>query len=169
MPDSLDAALAADPAKLADQLASLGDPGLAHIRTLAKVSPAAVVLAALLQRDLDTRLTETLPWVLVRYPDLDWTWLVRHAKLNDLQNRLGFVTGLARQLAAAHSEFAPALDRLSEAEQQLERAPLARDDTLCRDSMPAAERRWLRTNRPAAAMNRNLLTSLSADQLSHAF
>ncbi len=168
MPESLDAALATDPAQLADQLASLGYPGLAHMRAQTKVNPAAVVVAALLQRDLDTRLTEALPWVLVRYPDLDWPWLVRHAKLNDLQNRLGFVTGLARQLAAAHSEFAPALDRLSDAEQQLERARLAREDTLCRESMPAAERRWLTTNRSGAAKHWNLLTSLSPDQLSHA-
>jgi len=168
MPDAVDAEMATDPERLAAELASLGYPGFAHMRTQPRINPATVVLTALLQRELETRLAEALPWILLRYPDLDWPWLVKHAKLNDVQNRLGFVAGLARQLTAAHSEFAPADDRLSVAEQQLERARLAREDTLCRESMPAAERQWLRANRPSAARHWNLLTSLSADQLSYA-
>jgi hypothetical protein len=55
---------------------------------------------------------------------------------------------------------------LSEVAQQLEGARLGKEDTLCRDSMPAAERRWLREHRSPVAKHWNLLTSLSAEQLS---
>src|SRR3989440_12238032 len=69
-----------DAAQLARQLSGLGYPGFAHLRPR-KTNPAAVVLEALLQKDLETRLAEALPWVLLSYPDLDWSWLVRRAKL----------------------------------------------------------------------------------------
>jgi len=58
-----------------------------------------VVLSALASADLDTRLAEALPWVLLEHPDLRWQWLVRAAKVNDLQNKLGFVTNVARRVA----------------------------------------------------------------------
>jgi hypothetical protein len=45
---------------------------------------------------------------------------------------------------------------------------LAREDTLCRESMPMAERRWLRAHRSALAQHWNLLTGLSADPLPYA-
>ena len=53
-------------------------------------------------------------------------------------------------------------------EQQLERARLAREDTLGRESMSTAERRWLETNRSPLARHWNLLTGLTPDQLSYA-
>jgi len=37
-------------------------------------------------------------WVLLKYPDLDWVWLLREAKVDDLQNPLGFLVSVARQL-----------------------------------------------------------------------
>jgi transcriptional regulator with XRE-family HTH domain len=157
----------ADAARLARQLSGLGYPGFAHLRSR-KTNPAAVVFEALLQKDLETRLTEALPWVLLTYPDLDWSWLVRHAKLQDVQNRLGFVVAVAKRLAADRPEFESAFSRLSVVEQQLERARLAREDTLCRESMPVAERRWLKAHRSALARHWNLLTGLNASQLSYA-
>lgn len=157
----------ADAAQLARQLAALGYPGFAHLRPR-KANPAAVLLDALLQSDLETRLAEALPWVLLTFPDLDWAWLVRHAKLHDVQNRLGFVVAIAKGLAADRPEFESAHTQLSSVEQQLERARLVREDTLCRESMPAAERSWLKTHRSALARHWNLLTGLTADQLSYA-
>src|ERR1700675_1132159 len=62
-------------------------------------NPAEVLLGALAQDDLEPRLVEALPWLVLRYSTLDWSWVVREAKVRDLQNRLGFVVGLARQLA----------------------------------------------------------------------
>jgi transcriptional regulator with XRE-family HTH domain len=150
---------AVEPGLLARQLAGLGYPGFAHLRPR-KANPAAVVLAALLQNDLEARLAEALPWVLLTYPDLDWPWLIGQVKLRDAQNRLGFLVAVAKDLAASRPEFQPALEHLVQVEQQLERARLAREDTLCRHSMPAAERRWLQTNRSDLARHWNLLTGL---------
>lgn len=157
----------ADAAQLARQLSGLGYPGFSHLRAR-KANPAAVVLEALLQDDLETRLAEALPWVLLTYPDLDWVWLVRHAKLHDAQNRMGFLVAVAKDLATGRPEFESAFTQLSAIEQQLERARLAREDTLCRESMPAAERRWLQSHRSALARHWNLLTGLTAEQLSYA-
>jgi transcriptional regulator with XRE-family HTH domain len=157
----------ADAAQLARQLSGLGYPAFSHLRPR-KANPAAVVFEALVQDDLESRLAEALPWVLLTYPDLDWVWLVRHAKLHDVQNRLGFLAAVAKDLAAGRPEFESAFTQLSAIEQQLERARLAREDTLCRDSMPAAERRWLQAHRSTLARHWNLLTGLTANQLSYA-
>ncbi len=154
--------------QLAQQLASLGYPGFAHLRTTSEQNPASVVLEALVQPNLEVRLAEALPWVLLTYPDLDWRWLVDHSKLHDVQNRLGFVVTLAKAFAARRAHLQHAEKKLSAAEQQLERARLAREDTLGRESMPKAERRWLSEHRTPEAQHWNLLTSLSADQLRYA-
>jgi transcriptional regulator with XRE-family HTH domain len=157
----------ANPDQLARQFAGLGYPGFAHLRPR-KANPANVILEALLLNDLEVRLAEALPWVLLTYPDLNWPWLVGQAKLQDVQNRLGFLVAVAKDLARTLVEFQPALGPLVAVEQQLERARLAREDTLGRESMPAAERRWLETNRSPLARHWNLLTGLTPDQLSYA-
>ncbi len=51
-------------------------------------NPAEVVLGAVVQRELDTRLVEALPWVLKMYTDLNWEWLRDRVKLQNAQNRL---------------------------------------------------------------------------------
>jgi hypothetical protein len=127
-------------------------------------NPAELILETLLNRDLDVRLVEALPWVLITYPDLDWRWLIDQCKLSNLQNRLGYLVQLARQL----SRDASTLARLSAIEDELERCRLAVEGTLCRDSMPEAERRWLRSKRPAAARHWHLLTDLTVKELSYA-
>jgi transcriptional regulator with XRE-family HTH domain len=155
-----------DPEPLARQLAGLGYPGFVHLRGR-KINPAAVLLEALVQDDLQVRLMEALPWVVLTYPDMDWTWLIREVKLRDAQNRLGFIVAIARDLAASRSRFRPVLERLSSPTRELERARLAREDTLCRESMPAAERDRLARTRSALARHWNLLTGMTADDLSH--
>jgi transcriptional regulator with XRE-family HTH domain len=167
IPESPTAGHVADAAQLARQLSGLGYPGFEHLRPR-KANPAAVVLEALLQNDLETRLAEALPWVLLTYSDMDWEWLVRHSKLHDVQNRLGFLVAVAKALAGDRAEFESAASQLSTVEERLERARLAREDTLCRESMPAAERSWLKAHRSALARHWNLLTGLTADQLSYA-
>ena len=69
---------------LALDLAALGYPGLSYLKPKRKRNPAEVLISALSAGDLDARLTEALPWVLLKFPDLDWQWLVAAAKLNDL-------------------------------------------------------------------------------------
>lgn len=131
-------------------------------------NPAEVVLHAVVKPDLETRLVEALPWVLSRYTDLNWDWLRDRAKLNNAQNRLGYLVHLAGQTACALPAQEHVVPVLSGWENELEEARLAREGTLCRDSMPKAERAWLRTNRPEAAVHWNLLTGLTAEQLSYA-
>jgi len=167
-PETVSGAKPADPARLARQLGSLGYPGFSHLHSRSRVNPATVVVEALLQNDLEVRLSEALPWVLLEYSTLDWPWLVRNAKEQDVQNRLGFLVATALFVAANKNAPVDTHERLSTVLQQLERARLVREDTLCQEAMPAAERRWLRENRPALARHWNLLTSLSTDQLSYA-
>jgi hypothetical protein len=153
------------PDDLQRKLASLGYPGFAHVRSKAANNPAELVLNTLLQRDLDTRLVEALPWVLSAYTDLDWEWLRDRARLHNAQNRLGYLVHLARQTASVSPALQSAVEVLSEWEEELEDARLAREGTLCRDSMPDGERAWLRAHRPEAAVHWNLLTGLTAEQL----
>jgi transcriptional regulator with XRE-family HTH domain len=156
------------PADLQNQLASLGYPGFENVRARQTSNPAEVVLGAVMQRDLDTRLVEALPWVLKSYTDLNWEWLRDRAKLQNAQNRLGYLVHLARETAGASPQNGSAVNVLSGWENQLEEARLASEGTLCRESMPEPERRWLRTNRPPAAAHWSLLTGITAGQLPYA-
>jgi hypothetical protein len=152
---------------LASDLAALGYPGLSYLKSRRKRNPAEVMLSALSANNLDSRLAEALPWVLVKHPDLNWEWLVRAAKLNDLQNKLGFVTNVARRLAEKLGNH-ESVSLLREQESVLERSRLVREETLCHDSLTQSERRWLRSNRSDEAKHWNLLTDLSPEHLSHA-
>ena len=156
------------PDELQRQIASLGYPGFEHVCSKAVSNPAEVVLHAVVRPDLDTRLVEALPWVLSAYTDLNWKWLRDRAKWNNAQNRLGYLVHLAEQTARAWPGRQGAVQVLSRWEQELEEARLAREGTLCRDSMPESERTWLRSNRPEAAIHWSLLTSLTAGQLPYA-
>jgi hypothetical protein len=151
--------------RLASDLAALGYPGFSHLTACSKRNPAEVVLSALQVANLDSRVVEALPWVLLQYPDLDWRWLVREARLNELQNKLGFLTSLARRVAEAAGSL-QTTKLLKETEAVLERARLLREETLCHDSLTQAERTWLRSNRSKEAEYWDLLTDLSPD-LSH--
>jgi transcriptional regulator with XRE-family HTH domain len=165
LPEPFDAQ-GGSPDDLQLKLASLGYPGFEHARSKAETNPAEVVLRAVVKRDLDTRLVEALPWVLGTYTDLNWEWLRDRAKVHNAQNRLGYVVHLAEQAARALTDQ-NAVQVLSRWENELEEARLAREGTLCRDSMPERERTWLRNNRPEAAGHWNLLTGLTVEQLPH--
>ena len=145
-------------------LGALGYPGFAYLARPGGVSnPAAVVLTALKGRDVPPRVTEALPWVLMTFADLDWQWLVAEAKLANLQNRLGYVVALASALAGA-GNGARLLPHLEAAQEQLEDARLAKEDTLGRN-VTEVERQYLRQHRPDAAAHWNLLTTLRAEDL----
>jgi transcriptional regulator with XRE-family HTH domain len=150
----------ADAQTLTEQLSALGYPGFAHVPARRACNPAEFLFAALAQNNLDSRLAGALPWVVWRYPELDWDWLVSAVKLNNLQNRLGFVTAFARRLAEASND-AVKTATLKTQEARLEAARLVREDTLCHESLSLAERNWLRKERPTDALHWNLLTDLS--------
>ena len=153
-------------ADLAHDLAALGYPGFAYMqpRHSTPKNPCGVLLAAVAQDDLEARLVEALPWLLARYSTCDRAWLVRTAKAHDLQNRLGFVASLARQLVERAGDTGKTRE-LSQLETELEHSRLAREDTLCKASLRDAERRWLAENRPEDAKRWNLLTDWTADGL----
>lgn len=149
-------------------LGALGYPGFAYLRGSVKSNPAELLMEALDSEDLDSRVTEALPWLPVAYPKMDWDWLTLNAKLQDRQNRLAFVVDLASQVAGKRGDGT--LERmLSERVETLQRSRLAAEDTLCKKSMTQAERKWLRTHRSVAARHWNLLTDLTVEQLDHAF
>ena len=152
---------------LANALGALGYPGFTHFTRGRRVNPAQLVFTALRTPDLEPRLSEALPWVVWRYPDLNRKWLIARVKLHDLQNRLGFVVALAREVAEQARDSTTAAT-LAVVERQLEHSRLVREDTLCRDSMTQAERRGLRERRPDLAQHWNLLTSLVPGHLSYA-
>ncbi|MDQ2943897.1 MAG: helix-turn-helix transcriptional regulator [Candidatus Dormibacteraeota bacterium] len=155
-----------DAETLARDLASLGYPGFAHLRPRgwAAKNPGEVLLAALSQENLEARLVEALPWLVLTFGNLDQAWMVREAKLRDLQNRLGFVVTLAWRLAEGRGEAQKAR-ALRELEVTLEHSRLAREDTLCRAALSPAERRRMAKRRSADARRWNLLTDWTADAL----
>ena len=131
------------------------------------MNPAELLLRVLRAREVDSRVVEALPWTLLRYPNLDWPWLLREAKASDLQNRLGFLLGVARELAELRGEL-DAARALAAQERLLEGSRLQREDTF-RDSMTEAERRWLRAHRPAQAAHWNVLSTMTASELARAY
>lgn len=160
----LDVPMGAD---LPQLLGSLGYPGFAYLADPhAVTNPAGVLLAALRHATAPARVTEALPWLLTRFADLDWDWLVNEAKRWNAQNRLGYLVSLAMDLARRRDDSA-VVSRLERVEQQLEDARLAKEDSLGR-TLTESERRYLREHRPATAAHWNLLTSLRADDLRYA-
>ena len=157
-----------DAKTLVTELAALGYPGFAYLKSKRKKNPGEVLLSALSAKCLETRVAEALPWLVLTYSDLDWESLVSAAKLRDLQNKLGLVTCLARELAEKRGDTNKAA-RLRELENVLERSRLFFEDTFCNDSLTQAERRWLHENRPDEAKHWRVLTDLSPEHLSHAF
>jgi transcriptional regulator with XRE-family HTH domain len=154
------------PDALAAALAGLRYPGFTYVRRRTFVNPAVVLWAALRSADLETRLFEALPWVAWKYSDLDWNWLSQRLKVSDQQNRLGFVVALAKQVASDQRDR-DAGAKLAVVEARLERARLVREDTLCRETMTDAERRWLTSARSAVAAHWNVLSDLRAETLPH--
>lgn len=150
--------------ELKADLGALGYPGFSYLRGKPTRNPTQLLFKALNRADLDTRVVEALPWLTSTFVDMDWDWLIRHVKVNDLQNRLGFVTKLASEFAKRSGDSAR-FERLAELQSLLHRSRLVREDTLCHDSMTNAERKWLRTNRPAEAKHWNLLTDLDVRHL----
>jgi transcriptional regulator with XRE-family HTH domain len=150
--------------EIEQQLVALGYPRFPRRPVRRRSNPAELILGSLLNPDLEVRLVEGLPWILVSYSDLDWSWLIERCKLANLQNRLGYLVQLARELA----KDPLALKRLSEAHTELEHSRLAVEGTLCHESMAPAEKRWLRTHRPAVARYWNLLTDLTVKDLDYA-
>ena len=157
-----------DGQRLTEELAKLHYPGFAYVRTRVKTRhPGEVLLMALAQESLEGRAAEALPWLLLRYWQMDLGWLVGEAKKCDLQNRLGFVVNLARQVSERGTE-PERTQALAGLESSLESGRLAREDYFYRPPRNEHERMWLLENRPAAARHWNLLSDLRPEHLQYA-
>jgi transcriptional regulator with XRE-family HTH domain len=164
---------AVDPQVLALQVAALGYPGFAYLRHGRRYkNPAEVVLTALVQRELEARLVEALPWLLVEYSNMDQEnqdWLVQQAKSHDLQNRLGFLASLAGQVAERTKPANdPSHEALRSLREKLEKSRLAQESTLGKAFLSEPERRWLEQNRPQEAKHWHLLTDWQVEMLQYA-
>ena len=150
-----------------EHLSRLGYPGFAYVHPHVKGRhPGEVLLTALAQESLEGRVAESLPWLVLRFWDMNSDWLMIEAKKFDLQNRLGFVVSLARQLSerSAQSDRTEALANL---ESSLERSRLAREDYFYRPPRNHHEREWLSQNRSDEADHWNLLSDLRPDHLQY--
>ncbi len=132
------------------QLSALGYELFAHLRP-ARLKPRAdsLLVSILSQPDLDARVVAALPWLVrTTAKRLDFTWLVRQAKLRNIANRMGFVLELAGVESVG----------MSAALRELEAARLLAETTLCWDAMPTAVREWMRGHRSAMAARWNVLS-----------
>ena len=150
--------------QLTSDLATLGYLGFSHWKKSRRKNPADVLLSALNSPKRDARIVEALPWVVLNFPDMEWDNLVMVAKAYGLQNRLGFVTNVARSVAEFRGNLKAAA-RLERQEKELKHDKLEREETLCNETMTNAERNWLQTQRPDAAKQWNLLTGLLPQHL----
>ena len=156
---------------LAKEVSALGYPGFAYLKSgLREKNPAEVLLGALAQENLEPRVMEALPWLLLQYWDMDFGWLVAKAKLNDLQNRLGFVVSLAKRVSERRPSHTNEEQRqaLAHLGKMLENSRLAREDTFLRRLTTDVEREWLRQNRSEDARHWNLLTNWRPEHLPYA-
>lgn len=154
--------------RLVEYLSKLAYPGFAYVRSHVKnKNPGEVLLTALAQGSLEARVAEALPWLALRYWQMDFSWVVELAKKFDLQNRLGFVVSLARRLSEASTET-ERTNALSHLEATLDRSRLAREDFFFRPPRNNAEREWLMENRPEEARHWNLLSDLRPEHLQYA-
>lgn len=144
-PNNLPLELANEPMDhdtLAGTLATLGYPGFAHLKRALELNPAVLVLECLRKANLDVRVVEALPW------------LIRRAKVNNLQNHLGYLASLAQEVTPN-----PHLKALLD---QLAPARLAEAQAMCQSGMPQVLRRWMREKRSPLAAHWNLLTDLQS-------
>jgi transcriptional regulator with XRE-family HTH domain len=154
---------------LETQLARLGYPGYVYRkRPGALRHPEEVLLRGLGLDELEPRFVESLPWLLLCHEGLDVQRLVSTAKMRDLQNRLGFVVALARQVAERRKDFERRVPQLRRLEEALEPSRLAREETFGQGRASERLRDWLRAERSDAARHWNLLTDLKVEQLPYA-
>jgi transcriptional regulator with XRE-family HTH domain len=131
----------ADTQSLIASLARLGYPGFVYLGTKGALkNPAEVLLSALAQDTLDPRAAEALPWVNLHFWRMDCTWLVAQARRLNLQNRLGFVVSIARQLSERDGENDERTRVLRELEARLDESRLAKVDFFYRPARTPGSR-----------------------------
>ena len=147
-------------------LTRLGYPRFAYRKKSGpKQNPTEILLRALARDELDPRLVEALPWLLLRFERFDFEALGLPAKLKDLQNRLGFTIALAREVAEQDPRWRHRTQELRRLEESIEPSRLAREDTYGETVRSERMRDWLRNHRSKSAEHWNLLTDLRKEHL----
>jgi transcriptional regulator with XRE-family HTH domain len=151
---------------LAKRLSALGYPGFQYMRAGWMRNPSEVLLEALQQEELDSRVAEALPWVLLNYPDLDRDWLLREARACGQTNRLGFVVSLAMRVEERRGNQNSAVYQgLSVFENMLEQSRLEAEYTFGGRMLSAAQQEWVRQNRTKDAEQWHVLTTWRPEHL----
>lgn len=152
---------------VANQLAALGYPGFSYMNnSRPQWNPAELLVAALTKNELESRVAEGLAWLAYAFTDMDWDWVAREAKVNDVTNRLGFVVTLALKLAEKKANDS-ATETLRAAETRLKRSTLVQEQTLCHEQMTQVERKWLEGSRSPEARQWHVLSDLLPEHLEH--
>lgn len=154
---------------LAGQLSALGYPGFRYMRAGWTRNPAEVLLEALQQEELDARVAEALPWVLLNYSDLNRDWLLREARLHGLTNQLGFIVALAMRVEEQRGNQNSAVyNTMAELESMLKQSRLEAESTFGNRLMSAAQQDWVRNHRSEDAEQWHVLTTWSPEHLPYA-
>ncbi len=157
--------------ELTRQLSALGYPGFTHVPPVRRRNPVEVLLVALRKDDLEARVAEALPWLVLHYGAMSEDckkWMVEQARLHNLTNRLGFTVTLAKQVAEQKGETTSDVYRaLAKLEQELLRSRLVGPDTFCQGHLSQRQREWLEKARPEAARQWNLLTNWRPEHLQY--
>jgi transcriptional regulator with XRE-family HTH domain len=154
---------------LAKQLSALGYPGFSYMRAGWTRNPAEVVLGALQQEELDPRVAEALPWVLLNYPDLDRDWLLKEARASNSTNRLGFVVSLAMLVEEQRGNNNSAVyQSLARFKDVLKRSRLESECTFGNPALSATQQEWVRQNRSKDAEEWHVLTTWRPEHLHYA-
>ncbi|MDQ3170158.1 MAG: helix-turn-helix domain-containing protein [Acidobacteriota bacterium] len=152
-------------ADLAAETGALGYPPFAAAAGARPRNPAAVIVAILGRRQVAPSVMAAVPWLLLSNAEIDATWLIDQVRLRNLQNRLGFLTDLAIDLAQSAFAIEDAhLEALRALRASLEESRLANEGTLAR-VLTSTERQFFEEHRSAAARHWHLLTGLTAAQL----
>ena len=151
---------------LARDLAALGYSQFAYLKSTKKKNPLEVLFLALKSENLESRLVEALPWLVFTYSEMDWGKMFMLAKLNDLQNRLGFVLSVAGKLADKKKDKRKA-EFLREKEMRLAKSRLYLEDAFNPKSLTETEKKWLKDNRSKEAKFWRMLSDLEIKHLEY--
>ena len=154
---------------LAKQLSALGYPGFRYLRAGWTRNPAEVLVEALQQDELDSRVAEALPWVLLNYADVDRDWLLREVRSRNLTNRLGFVVSLAVRVEEQRgNKNSDVYQKLAALETMLEDSRLEAEFSFGQRLKSERQKDWVRQNRPKEAERWHLLTTWRPEHLQYA-
>jgi transcriptional regulator with XRE-family HTH domain len=151
--------------EIAKDLGTLGYPKFAFLKSRRKKNPLEVLLLALKTENLESRMVEALPWLIFTYSELDWEKLFKLVKINDLQNKLGFVICLARKLAENLKDM-DKVQFLLKKESELSNSRLFQE-SIFNCNLTETEINWVKNKRSKEAKFWRILSDLEVKHLDY--